>query len=84
MIIVAKKHLVLVNVNYFMPDYNSIVQDFFWQTEDYIPQLPRIHKFLIYWKDNINAVINEVSISYERDYKYVYGNFNISYSETTR
>ena len=75
MIIVAKKHLVLVNVNYFMPDYNSIVQDFFWQTEDYIPQLPRIHKFLIYWKDNINAVINEVSISYEEEPSFKYNLF---------
>ena len=84
MIRVTKKHLVLVNVNYFMPDYNSIVQEFIWQTEDYIPQLPRTHKFLIYWKDNIDAVINEVSVSYERDYKYVYGNFNITSCKTTR
>ena len=75
MIKVTKKHLVLVNVNYFMPDYNSIVQDFFWQTEDYIPQLPRIHKFLIYWKDNINAVINEVSISYEEESSFKYNLF---------
>ena len=75
MIKVTKKHLVLVNVNYFMPDYNSIVQDFFWQTEDYIPQLPRIHKFLIYWKDNINAVINEVSISYEEEPSFKYNLF---------
>ena len=75
MIKVTKKHLVLVNVNYFMPDYNSIVQDFFWQTEDYIPQLPRIHKFLIYWKDNIDAVINEVSISYKEEPSFKYSLF---------
>ena len=75
MIRVTKKYLVLVNVNYFMPDYSSIVQDFFWQTEDYIPQLPRTHKFLIYWKDNIDAVINEVSVSYENETRFRYSLF---------
>ena len=63
MIWIRRKHIVLVRVTYFMPDYNHIVQDFWWQTEDYIPKLPRVYKFLNYWKDNIEAVIHTVDIS---------------------
>ena len=64
MIWIRRKHIVLVRVTYFMPDYQHIVQDFVWQTEDYVPKLPRVYNFLNYWKDNIEAVINEVAISY--------------------
>ena len=64
MIWIRRKHIVLVRVTYFMPDYNHIVQDFWWQTEDYIPKLPRVYKFLNYWKDNIEATINEVAVNW--------------------
>ena len=76
MLIIRKKQLVLINVNYFMPDYNHIIQQFIWQTEDVLPQLPRTTRFLDYWKDNIDAVINEVFISYT-DYEKG-GNFRYS------
>ena len=46
-----------------MPDYQVILQQFVWQTADIRPEYPRIHKFLNYWKDNIDAVIAEVKIS---------------------
>ena len=60
MILLYKKSVVTVDVFYFLPDYTNILQEFIWQTEDVVPQYPRVHEFLNYWKDNINAVISEV------------------------
>jgi uncharacterized protein Usg len=65
MIILRPKTLVLVGVRYYMPDYQNILQEFYWQTEDIIPDIPRVHKFLIYWKENIQATIKEVVVSSE-------------------
>tara|TARA_R110002020_G_scaffold29767_9_gene93983 strand:+ start:1361 stop:1633 length:273 start_codon:yes stop_codon:yes gene_type:complete len=58
-----KKVLVLVNVFYWMPDYENVLQEFIWQTKDIEPTYPRVNKFLNYWKDNVDAVINEVVLS---------------------
>ena len=74
-VLIRKKHLVLVNVNYFLPDYVNLVQEFIWQTEDYVPKLPRVHKFLNYWHKEIDAVINEVSISYNDEFKMRYTDY---------
>ena len=74
-VLIRKKHLVLVNVNYFLPDYINLVQEFIWQTEDYVPKLPRVHKFLNYWHKEIDAVINEVSISYNDEFKMNYTDY---------
>ena len=59
-----KKNIVTVDVLYYMPDFNDIVQEFIWQTPDITPELPRVHKFLNHWHKNIDAVIKEVQVSY--------------------
>jgi uncharacterized protein Usg len=60
--IIIKKTIVTVNVFYWMPEYSNIIQQFIWQTNDIKPEYPRVHKFLNYWHDNIDAVISEVEI----------------------
>jgi uncharacterized protein Usg len=67
-----KKQLVLVNIFYYMPDAPSLIQEFLWQTEDFVPEIPRVHAFLLYWKDNIEATIKSVQIS--SSYKHTYLN----------
>ena len=61
-VIIIKTTIVTVNVLYWMPDYQNILQQFIWQTDDVIPEYPRVHKFLNYWYDNIDAVISEIEI----------------------
>ena len=72
-VLLHKKVLVLVNIFYWMPDYNNILQEFVWQTKDIEPTYPRVNNFLNYWKDNIDAVINEVilSTSSSSTYRYI-------------
>ncbi len=55
--------IVTLSVLYWMPDYNHILQEFIWQTADVRPEYPRVHRFLNYWHDNIEAVISEIYIA---------------------
>ena len=75
MFIIKKKRLITVNVNYWMPAYNNILQEFIWQTDDYIPKLPRVHKFLNFWYKEIDAVISEVYVSVGNDREIRYTDF---------
>ncbi len=67
--IIRRKELVLLNVNYYLPDYTSIIQEFIWQTKDVTPELPRVHKFLNFWHHNIEAVISEVFVTYGNEHE---------------
>ena len=69
--ILIKNTIVTLNVLYWMPDYEHILQQFIWQTTDVRPEYPRVHRFLNYWHDNIEAVISEVNIAdnYGTSYK---------------
>ena len=60
--IILKNTIVTVSVFYWMPDYRHVLQEFIWQTDDIRPEYPRVHKFLNYWHDNIDAVIEEIEI----------------------
>ena len=61
--ILIRDTIVTINVLYWMPDYTHILQEFIWQTSDVRPEYPRVHRFLNYWHDNIEAVISEVNIA---------------------
>ena len=69
--ILIRNTIVTLNVLYWMPDYTHILQEFIWQTADVRPEYPRVHRFLNYWHDNIEAVISEGKIAdnYETSYK---------------
>ena len=61
--ILRKKSLVTVDILYWMPDYRNVLQEFIWQTNDIVPEIPRVHKFLNFWNDNIDAVISEIRVA---------------------
>ena len=69
--IIPKKTIVTLSIFYWMPDYNRILQEFYWQTDDVRPEYPRVHRFLNYWHNNIEAVIEEINIAdnYDTSYK---------------
>ena len=59
---IKKWTVATVQVVYYIPDYLHIVNEFMWQTEDQLPEYPRITKFLNYWDKNIDGPIKEVYI----------------------
>jgi uncharacterized protein Usg len=55
--------LATAEVLYYMPDHPSLLQSFVWQTLDLAPDYPRIHRFLNYWRREIDAVIHSVRLA---------------------
>lgn len=55
--------LTTIQIIYYLPDYRSILQEFLWQTLDKAPEYPRMHKFLRYWEENIEAPIYSAKIA---------------------
>lgn len=54
--------LATAEVLYYMPDHPTLLQSFVWQTLDLAPQYPRIHRFLNFWRREIDAVIHSVRL----------------------
>ncbi len=57
------ERLTTAEVLYYMPDHPALLQRFLWQTLDRAPGFPRIHKFLGFWRTEIDAVIHSVTVS---------------------
>lgn len=55
--------LATAEVLYYMPDHPALLQSFIWQTLDLAPSYPRIHKFLDFWRAEIQAVIHSVHLA---------------------
>lgn len=55
--------LATAEVLYYMPDHPSLLQSFVWQTLDLAPEYPRIHRFLNFWRREIEAVIHSVRLA---------------------
>lgn len=55
--------LATAEVLYYMPDHPKLLQSFVWQTLDLAPAYPRIHKFLDFWRAEIDAVIHSVRLA---------------------
>lgn len=55
--------LATAEVLYYMPDHPTLLQSFTWQTLDLAPSYPRIHKFLDFWRAEIDAVIHSVRLA---------------------
>ena len=56
------ERLTTASVLYYMPDSPSLLQEFVWQTLDLAPEFPRIHRFLDFWRREIEAVIHSVTV----------------------
>jgi len=59
----AGKRLTTAEILYYMPERPRLLQSFVWQTLDLAPDFPRMHRFLDFWRREIDAVIHSVSIS---------------------
>ena len=55
--------LATAEVLYYLPDHPSLLQSFIWQTLDLAPAYPRIHRFLDFWRREIDAVIHSVQLA---------------------
>jgi uncharacterized protein Usg len=56
------ERLTTAEVIYYMPDHPALLQRFLWQTLDLAPDYPRVHRFLDFWRREIDAVIHSVNV----------------------
>ena len=75
MLIIKRKELVLVGIIYYLPDYKSLLNEFYCHFDDVVPDIPRVHEFLNYWKNNIEAPIKEVKVSFSSTNKLIKADF---------
>lgn len=57
------ERLTLIRIDYYLPDYQHIIQQYTWQLDDTPPNFPRVHKFLDHWRTHIEAVIKEIYLA---------------------
>ena len=62
MLLIKRRTLVTLNIFYWMPDYENILQQLIWQTMDVKPKYPRVHKFLDHWHNTVDAKLSEIII----------------------
>jgi len=74
-ILLPKKEIIFVGITYYLPDYQNLVNEFYCQFDDIVPDIPRVHEFLNYWKNNIEAVIKDVKVSSSNKSHYVNADF---------
>jgi uncharacterized protein Usg len=61
-IILRYPTLITLDIYYWRPDYTNLLQQFLYQLEDTRPSYPKSHKFLLFWKNEIDAIISEVHL----------------------
>jgi len=62
--ILSNDKLVTLQIYYYLPDFNNIVQEFIWQYTDVKPEFNRTHSFLSYWHENIDAEIQNIYLAH--------------------
>jgi uncharacterized protein Usg len=57
--------LTFVEIEYCMPDHPSLLQLFLWQTQDQVPELPRVKRLLGFWRRELAyAPIQRVRVAH--------------------
>ena len=55
--------LTTVEILYHMPDHPNVLQTFIWQDLDIAPRYPVLHKFLDFWKREIEGSLHSVRVA---------------------
>jgi len=56
--------LTTAEILYHMPDHPHLLQSYVWQDYDKIPDYPKLHKFLVFWKTTLDGSIHSVRVTY--------------------
>jgi uncharacterized protein Usg len=55
--------LATAEIIYHMPDHPHLLQSFVWQQYDLAPDYPVLHRFLDYWRKNLDGAIHTVRVA---------------------
>ena len=55
--------LTTAKILYHLPDHPSLLQTFVWQKLDLAPRFPELHKFLDFWRAEIEGKLHSVTVA---------------------
>ncbi len=55
--------LTTAEILYHLPDHPNVLQTFIWQDLDIAPRYPVLHKFLDFWKREIDGSLHSVRVA---------------------
>ncbi len=58
--------LTTANILYRLPDHPGILQNFIWQEYDLAPDFPVLHRFLDFWKREIEGLLHSVTVAHDK------------------
>lgn len=58
--------LTTAQILYWLPDHRNILQSYVWQEYDLSPQYPTLHKFIEFWKREIEGPLHSVTVTHCR------------------
>jgi uncharacterized protein Usg len=61
--VLAGYRLTTADILYHLPDHPNLLQQFIWQELDLVPKLPALHKFLDFWRTNLDGSLHSVRVA---------------------
>ena len=58
--------LTTASILYRMPDHPRLLQEFVWQEYDMFPNFPVLHRFLEFWKHEIEGALYSIRVAHNR------------------
>ena len=56
--------LATAEILYRLPDHPALLQSYLWQEYDLCPEFPELHKFLDFWKREIEGRLHSVRVAH--------------------
>ncbi|NNU79615.1 aspartate-semialdehyde dehydrogenase [Halovulum dunhuangense] len=57
--------LTTAEILYWMPDHQQVLQSFTWQEYDKAPEFPRLHRFIDFWREELEGPLHSVRYSHQ-------------------
>ncbi len=58
--------LTTAEILYRMPDHPNLLQSFIWQHYDLAPSFPSLHRFIDFWREEIEGGLYSVTYTHQR------------------
>lgn len=58
--------LTTANILYRMPDHPDFLQSYVWQEYDLAPCFPELHKFLDFWRRELDGPLHSITVAHAR------------------
>jgi uncharacterized protein Usg len=58
--------LTTAEIHYRLPDYPALLQLYLWQEYDLAPAFPILHRFLDYWRRELEGALHSVRVAHRR------------------